>query len=466
MGSMLVLFVVFGVVGLFGIEIFVDRYAWLVDPSWYRLTQEEPLQFGCHQFRPVEFEQEPAQGVTRILMMGGSTTFGFPTRPVGEAPISRPAHGYVGLVDTALENSNPGGFEVINLGINGGSTVDTLRLLRRGEGWGADVLVVYDGNNEFLQVPESFSPRLWRFALVRQLGILIPRPMASPGWVGAPAVGSDKHLDAVLSVFRHNLESIVDLAHGQEMKVLLATQAVNLTEVDPNWSTGGSSDTLTELDTLSDAEVESLWEQQPDVADLAWEVGQRRLASGADALEALQAAVDLDGLQLRASSDVNRVIREVAAQKGATLVDAATAIRSVPQKGLFFDWVHPTAKGARILAASVLDGLEQAGVVSNTPVPASSNVPEEDVVAGTLRAARSWLQWACVRGHDPTWRLQKAEERARQVLALSPQEAEAHAVVDLATGWHGSPVELEPSIIKRFLPLHPCIAEHVALPQL
>ena len=403
-------------------------------------------------------------------MLGGSTTFGFPLRETGTAPTSGPQSGFVGIVQATLEKAAPGRFEVLNLGINGGASSDTLRLLRRADDWHADAVVIYDGHNEFLSAPARFSSGLWRFALYRQVGIGLPRVTEAPGWSGPAAHGSSRHAQAVLDLFRSNLISLVDLARAQGSKVILVTQAGNLRGIDPNWSTGPDVETIQAAARAGLPELQRLRSAHPESADVAWQLG--RQTAGRDSIPHLQAAVDQDGLQLRASSAINRVILDVVGQTGVVLVDAARLSAQLAAEALddgeplFFDWVHPRSEVSALIGRGVLDGLTRAGVVSaETPVLVAPEISQGSRIEGELRSARSWLQWACVRHHDPALRLSRARSAAAWVLKYSPADIEAASIELLASGWgegavNGIPIE----VAERLGSLHPCIQERVGRP--
>lgn len=449
-------------VTLGAIEVWERRWAWPVDPAWYGVDEsDDTVRVHCQSFAPVRFTPQPAAGVTRILAVGGSTTFGFPDHPAGPDDVAGPGSGFIGAMQGALDARWPGAYELVNLGVNGGNSVDSLRMLRRASHWGARALVIYDGHNEFVTMPAHYSAGMWQFALYRHAMLLASGVRDSPGWVGPAASPSPVHTEAVLDLFRANLHAMMDEAG---VPIVIATQASNLSGIDPSWSTSGDARAVA---SLSGAALQKQWDETPQSADLAWAVGQRLLAAGpvlsaadADAAtDALRAAADNDGLTLRATSAVNGVIREVADAHHATLVDAEAAVQAggaAPGTDLFYDWVHPRPEAARRLGLAMLEGLVMAGVlpeVPEVPLPAADSLAE-------VRAARSWLQWACVRGHDPTWRLGLARSHARAALALSPDDADAHAVLAIADALEGRPGALpsDPLVVERAAALHPRIA--------
>ncbi|GDX83515.1 hypothetical protein LBMAG42_53260 [Deltaproteobacteria bacterium] len=439
---------------LVGIEAWEARYAWPADPSWYAVEEHDRrVCVRSQQFAPVEFPAAPADGVTRILVAGGSTTFGFPERPVGDEPTTQ-LGGFVAAMQAALDVAAPGKVELINVGINGGNSEDTLRVLRRAQAWGATGLVLYDGHNEFMNVPAHFSAKLWGFATYRHAMAAAPRASAAPGWVGEAAYGDDTHAAAVLTHFRANLEAIADLG----WPTVAATQAGNLYGLDPSWSTTGDEAELRGLSTLSDEALAARWRAGHPSADLAFAYGRRGL--GPDSAVALRTAADVDGLPFRASSTVNATIREVGAAHGWTLVDgeAATGDRE------FYDNVHPLPAAAARLAMAMLNGMQRAGMIL-PDFPEAAPIPPPDPPEAARRTAAYWLRWACVRQHDPVLRIQATHVWAGRVLELHPDNADALAILALAESMaSGIPAALpdDPELRRRLSGIHPCVAELVS----
>jgi len=438
-----------------------------VDPSWYRVEEDDgQVRLTCQLARPVAFSAQPAAGVTRILLLGGSSSFGSPERPNGTEPLSAPRHGFAGVMQAGLDRAFPGRFELVNLGVNGGASQDSLRLLRRARDWGASALVIYDGHNEFMGSPARFHAWAWRSALYRRLTLWLPRPRTSPGWVGPPANGDEAHTQAILDLFEHNLQEMLALASDWGLVPVLSTQASNLADFDPTWSTSGDEQDLSRLSQRSLEELVALRGRHAHSADIAWALGRRLHAAGADAEAALVAARDHDGLPFRATTALNDRIRRVGEVHGVVVVDAERAVASqgrIPGNQDYYDWVHPRPAAAERLGAALLDGLAEAGVLPESPDrPRHPELPEAEWREADLRMARSWLAWGVVRGHDPTYRLQQAQRWARQVLEREPGHAEATGVLQVATALldptrdHALPTD--PEVVRRVSLLHPGIA--------
>ncbi|MEC7986694.1 MAG: SGNH/GDSL hydrolase family protein [Myxococcota bacterium] len=464
-------FVCFSCVGIIGLEIYVDRFAWLVSPSWYRLdTDEQSVRFSCQRFRPVTFTPKPAPNTKRILMVGGSTTFGFPHRPAGSDPIDKNIYGFVGVLSETLNTYFPKQFEVINLGINGGGTIDTLKLLRKEKLWGAHTVIVYDGHNEFLPVPKNFTPFLWRFALYRHLSVLFPKPVASSGWVAPSAHGSKQHHDAILNLFRHNLQQIIHLSRQNNAKPFLVTQASNLTGIDPNWSTNGDAQELRNLSSLGDEELFQKSYKTTKTADLAWRVATRKRERREWDVDAYQAALDNDGLQLRAGTAINDAIKSVAAKESVSVIDAEAFLRPIHKTStspLFFDWVHPTPAGSKWIAKAVLETLQEEEVVPKIEGNLVQTLPPtSEQTDGYLRIGQLWLQYSCVRNHDPLHRLQQAKQFAQMVLLQDQENNTAQTLLQIIDEWENPPIEIHEKQRPMFQSLHPCIADKLSPPKI
>ena len=71
----------------------------------------------------------------------------------------------------------------------------------------------------------------------------------------------------------------------------------------------------------------------------------------ADAEEALRRALALDPLPLRAPAEADDIIRAVAAQTGASLVDLEADVGLLPPAAWFTDPLHLSPEGADAVAA-------------------------------------------------------------------------------------------------------------------
>jgi lysophospholipase L1-like esterase len=459
-----------------GLEYWERHHSWPVADSWYQLSDADGhVVFRCQRYVPVRFTTKPAAGVKRVLVMGGSTTFGFPQHPIGEAPLDRAQHGFVGVLQEAFDRAWPGKVELVNLGVNGGSSADTVRLLRAADDWGVSGVVLYDGHNEFMSVPQQFSAGLWPLALYRRLGALGAPPTQAPGWVGAGSYGGPEHAAAVVRQFRQNFEQIADAVDSLGVPLVVSTQASNLSGLDPSWSMGPTSLDLAAMESWDDPTLEAAWRAHPTVADVAWHAGRRQAArrdgGAGDSWDAFRAAADHDALPFRATSEINDAIRGLGDRPGVFVVDAEQALRDrlgPPGNDHFFDNVHPQPDTAVAIAEVVAVGMATAGLIPEqglsplAPTAASST----ERVDAELRTARTWLRWAAIRAHDPAHRLDQATRYGESVLAARPTDPDAQALLAAADRLRGDPTPRpmpnDPAAVQRLARVHPALGALVA----
>ncbi len=421
---------------LYALEIYVSTYYWGISPSWYQVIEDGDLiTFRCQDYAPVQFDRLPAPGVTRILVLGGSNPFGYPERPEGPDPLPQ-RYGFVGALQAAAGDA----VEFVNLSVNGGSSEDALRMLRRAAGWGASGAVIYTGHSELIQAPESFEPLLWPSALYRSYKSLGGRrtPRAER-WVQAPWVASASRREALVAQLERNLLALADEAEDQGLPVVAVLPALNLAGLDPSWSTAGEDFDMRALWGYSDQALEGLFQNRQDVAELNWVLGQRRIQAGLDPTRPLWAAVDADGLPLRSTSRVRATIGGVAERSGWLLVDAMGALPGVPGDESFYDNAHLRPEAAGAVAGAVAEALAQLALLPGVPAPSSPALSADEAAEAAVRTAKYWIRWACIRSYDPGLRLERAGYWVDRALSLRPRDREAHALRAVLARLSGDP---------------------------
>ena len=241
-----------------------------------------------------------------------------------------------------------------------------------------DVLVVYSGHNDLGNVSfqTRFSDprtvwtmrvrswlshsRLFELLDVRVTDLSadrVPPPEA-------PKVAFDEARRAAAHAsYEQSLRWIVRAARSEEVEVVLLTPISNPIAPPVVWA-------CSELHELPDPPMRTrphhIPPEVPDeaCADHAWMRGMNALktddvqAAGAH----FQAARDLDPTPLRADARMTEIVRRVAKEEGAVLID--TQQRAVEQGGgmeppeFFQDPVHFTAEGHRFVADAVAETLE------------------------------------------------------------------------------------------------------------
>src|SRR6185295_8253790 len=117
-----------------------------------------------------------------------------------------------------------------------------------------------------------------------------------------------------------------------------------------------------------------------------------------EAREAYLAAKDRDELRFRAPEEINRILREVATEQGAHVVEVQEAFHRAARHGivghdLMLEHLHPNLSGYFLLADAFYDALHQQGMIGpwTAPVPSEQARAEMPVTAvdrlyGTWRA--------------------------------------------------------------------------------
>ncbi|MHC4788909.1 MAG: hypothetical protein ACYS8K_06865 [Planctomycetota bacterium] len=344
----------------------------------------------------------PAQkrGAYRVFVVGGSAAKGFPYGLNGSFP-----HFLEQILGAVCEGRR---VEVINAGVTAISSYSVLERIEEVLGYGADMVVIYCGHNEFYGAYGAASAipmgthrpltlcQLWlrRRRLTMALGDLVAllAPEPPPAQLEQKLVGimprrtdvcyGDEFYQKVRANYGANLRGIVAAARRRGAAVVLCTLGVNLRDFAPLGSLHAPD--------LS-AEERRRWQEEMKAAEgLEGEAGAlaRRLthleaaaelspghartryllarcldemSRHAEALGHYQAARNHDTLRWRAGADYEEVVRRVGAEAGAGQVVVAevaahlarNAEHGIPGGELFLEHVHATLKGYYLMAEAV-----------------------------------------------------------------------------------------------------------------
>jgi hypothetical protein len=273
-----------------------------------------------------------------------------------------------------------------------------------------DLVVVYSGNNEFLE-PRSYLRGADLPAVLRGLASLrwlrrallpLTRPEAVLAadrrenasfevWAKlrqqALVLRSDPaQLARVRDHYADSIRRMVEEARAAGVPIVLVTVPVNLRDWQPNVSAGEPGAAAGKAwraklaagrRALAAGDLRDGVRALREAADLAplhahtrfWLAGALE-AEGRyeEALRAYRAAADLDMNPFRAPSSFNQILREVAERApDALLADAEAAFLTAsapraPGFDLFLDYVHPTKTGNLLVARSVFDAALDGGV--------------------------------------------------------------------------------------------------------
>jgi tetratricopeptide (TPR) repeat protein len=356
--------------------------------------------------RNIEFSAEKEPGTVRIFCLGGSASAGWPHPP---------SEIYSVYLQSALRRAHPDRrIEVINLSAHAYASYRVRLIVERVLEFDPDAIVLYSGNNEFLEKrtywatgalsgrAQRAANRLASFRLARSWLVksFFPANVLSAAhrehvvyeqWSKIQRMALELREDPVQfeQVKEHyalTIESMVREAGERGVPVVLVTVPVNLRDWRPNVSYNRLSGAdLARFDSAFRAGRGALLRQDPETAGASFREGlsleplhaetHYQLARAleargeyARALESYRRANDLDYNPFRAISDFNASIRAVARSPNAHLADVETSFLDAsaplaPGFDLFLDYVHPTRDGNLLVARAVFDALERTGIL-------------------------------------------------------------------------------------------------------
>jgi len=435
-----------------------------------------PPRATAHSFNYGQFAAAKPEGGYRLFVLGGSSAHGFPWG--GEAAFTR-------LLGEALRASWPGRpIEAINAAAMSYGSHRLRILVHELARHAPDLIVVYEGHNEFVERRfydelrrrnEGLDPLrelLNRSRLYTAMTVLYERARGEEAGAGdARTTGELLGLDVdreytvdlarveraeVRERFEENLRAIVRVARGAGARVILCTVASNLRDWAPNQSRFDDGVPFEKRQLVlqgieaarqglargeAAAAVQALGAAvavDPTYAEPRFLLGRAYEALGRwdDAREAYVAARDLDAQPARASSELNETIRRVARAEGALLVDVERLFEQQSEHGLVGfnlveDYVHPKPEGHRLIARELWRTIHLEGLAGEARQPDVAEFDRAlDALGATADAARreanpSWLFNLAVvlekQGLD-----EQAMEKYRACLRLDPRYHVAH----------------------------------------
>jgi len=349
----------------------------------------------------------------RVFCVGGSTTFG---RPYDDTT------SFCGWIRELLPVADPTRkWEVVNAGGVSYASYRVALLMEELVEYDPDLFIVYSGHNEFLErrsYPQIIAmPRVVRgvgaIASKTRIWTAVSQVVESVTGAGSrqetdpdildeevktlldDAIGpsaytrDDELADKVLQHYRFNLARMVEIASSVGAETLFVTPASNLENSRPFKSEHRADLNANEEQRFNDAvnaarqlrsesdmdaaiaKINEAATIDPRHAQLAFLQG-RLLAEASrwdEARAAFERARDEDICPLRALGPMTEIVRSVAVERGATLVDFTLLADewsndSIPGDDLFFDHVHPTIEVHRRVALAIIETMAQSGIVS------------------------------------------------------------------------------------------------------
>ena len=305
----------------------------------------------------------------RIFVMGGSTAAGFP-------------YGYNLMFSRILNKRLSDIFpdrhiEVVNTAMSAVNSYTLLDLTDEILDKQPDAILIYAGHNEFygaLGVGSTESlgktptviyaylklKRFKTFLLVRDLvgalrkgalkmtsgsNALDPSDTLMARIVAEQAIPYKSDLyNRAVTQYRENLRRIFAKAQKKGVPIIISELVSNITDQPPFVSVA--------YDTFPPA-------------DTAYQIGRKLLEQGQyqDAKAALTYAKDLDALRFRAAEEMNKIIREVAAEFNAPVVPMKDYFEAQSAHGLIgneliLEHLHPNTKGYFIMADAFMETMK------------------------------------------------------------------------------------------------------------
>jgi tetratricopeptide (TPR) repeat protein len=374
---------------------------------YFPILQPAKLPSGVEVLRTVDSRlpyqtvlREKTPGTIRIVTLGGSATAG-----LGYSPNVTFARYLERMARAAVPGKN---VEVLNLGIVALSTKQEKLLVAEACRYEPDLVVVYSGNNEFLEVHAEkyaaahasfvsrFQDRLMGTNLYRLVNLAIRGRPEQPSLaeqnlsreqlrltqsqIIRDIEMSESEIGAVVDDYERNIAEMVEAARKAETPILLATVA-------SNWRWRGREDLPS---TWMDELVERDGSPEPDrvrkVRDVLTEriggakFGERHewlyrralanetLGDFSAARDDYRAAFNADPHLRRALDSMADRVRRVGQADSVPVLDVIDELQRSAQHGIvgfdeFYDYVHFTPKGALQVAAALYDELVRLRVI-------------------------------------------------------------------------------------------------------
>ncbi len=394
-------------ISLFTTEVIGGRAYYIMNPDVKAryFTQVEFTPTTSADYFPVRKQK----GSFRIFCLGGSTTVGFPYGYAGSFPLH--------LRERLRRMFPDKNIEVINLGMTATNSFTALDLATELPAYDPDLIIVYDGHNEFygalgVASRESVGQSLWltriylraihsklflalRDAYTRIRGIPSSQPAEGAGTMmerlarGQEIERGSATYARALEIFRANTEDLVSVAQRHHIPILFGTQVSNLRDLPPFVSRHRPDLSANQLQTFDIAIDRGLAERRSGRHEAALSAFQEALlidstyaricyeiARSLDTLGRVDEAFvhyirarDLDCLRFRASSDFNEVIRNAARTPGVFVAEIERSfLKASPQgivgSNLILEHVHPNLRGYFLLARTYCSAMRDGGILA------------------------------------------------------------------------------------------------------
>jgi tetratricopeptide (TPR) repeat protein len=356
--------------------------------------------------QPKPFPLERPEGGLRVFVLGASAAAGWPYQ-LGDTNISA-------LLERKLRTLHPGrAIEVINMAAGTYGSHRVKLILEEVVRYHPDILFLYNGNNEFLE-NLVFRPRTppapWDRSAAARLSYRVFSTLTTPlprfdvenygfddqlsnhlsfAFGQASQYRKDpRQFEMLLEHLRFNLESMVASAAEAKIPLFLLTCPVNLKDWTPNVSRHRR-----DLDPSGKARWTALFREgflavergdftravaplrgaiaiDDEYAEAHFYLAEalRRTGDRSEAKAEYVRALQRDAFPFRELPEFQQVLREVAAQRGAPLVDIIPPLEAVAGDGIagfdvLIDYVHLSERSQEIVAQEMLRALRARGLL-------------------------------------------------------------------------------------------------------
>jgi lysophospholipase L1-like esterase len=394
---------------------------------------------------PMPFPGHKEPGTFRVFVQGGSTAAGWP-------------YGYgaslAGMLQQRLQATFPErNIEVIDTAMIAVNSYTLLDFAEEIIAQQPDAVLIYAGHNEYLGILGVGSvvsagrarPVVLTWLALHELRLyqLLERAYsAATAWLPSGEETSDESRGSLMhrivaerriplgsalyhqgiAQFQGNLTDLLERYRQAGVPVFIGTLASNEKDLEPfisalapetdeatwqrNYESAVEAARTGEMD-LAHAALEAIVAEDDQAAAGYFALGQV-LESQEDyprARQAYQAAKDRDQLRFRAPETFNSIIREVAAQHGARVVEVQDRLLQAAEHGiigddLMLEHLHPNLEGYFLLADAYYEALREAGMIGpwKQAIPvqqARKEIPvtEVDLLKGTYEIMRLKSDW-------------------------------------------------------------------------
>jgi len=348
--------------------------------------------------RGVRFRIDKSPGTLRVFVLGGSAAAGWP-HPDEET--------FSAYLERALDRAIPDhDVEVLNVAGHGYASYRVRQIFDDVIEFEPDLLILWSGNNEFFEVRSyrkgwlrTLRDRSHLARVVARIGALdaTRRDDARARHAASTKILREPHrmrldpeeFQGAQEHYAFTMKTIADEATRRGVPLLIATVPVNLRDWAPQVShetltgaaherwqrsyTRGRGLMLAQRRRRAIRPLEDALALEPNHADTHFLLGRAWEARGNSERSArhYRAAADQDYSPLRALSEFNDVLRQVAReQPGGRLLDldaifSREAEGAAPGFDLFLDYVHPTRAGNLLAARAAFDAIRRDRVLGD-----------------------------------------------------------------------------------------------------